>query len=176
MMMRDSFIQELEQEAKTTRRVLERVPESHLGWKPHPTSMSMGQLAMHVAMVPGAVAQLSVPSTCGVPTFTQPVPASASELLPAFEQSIATARSVLANFDDAALGETWRMMNGEQQVMAMPRAALLRSVMLNHWYHHRGQLAVYLRQCGVPVPSIYGPSGDENPFANAAAAASAAKA
>jgi uncharacterized damage-inducible protein DinB len=67
--------------------------------------------------------------------------------------------------NDAALMATWRMMRGDRELFAVPRAAILRSVMLNHWYHHRGQLTVYLRQLGVPVPSIYGPSADENPFA-----------
>ncbi len=67
--------------------------------------------------------------------------------------------------DDAALLATWRMMKGERELFAVPRVALLRSIMLNHWYHHRGQLTVYLRELGVPIPSIYGPSADENPFA-----------
>ena len=68
--------------------------------------------------------------------------------------------------DDATLNGTWRMKRNGREVLAMPRAALLRSVMLNHWYHHRGQLSVYLRELGVPIPSIYGPSADENPFAS----------
>ena len=67
--------------------------------------------------------------------------------------------------DDDALMSTLRLMQGEREVFAIPRAALLRSIMLNHWYHHRGQLTVYLRQLDVPVPSVYGPSADENPFA-----------
>lgn len=67
--------------------------------------------------------------------------------------------------DDAALGATWRLVNGDRELMAIPRVAVLRTIMLNHWYHHRGQLSVYLRELDVPVPSIYGPSADENPFA-----------
>jgi len=78
---------------------------------------------------------------------------------------LAKARAQLGSLDDAAMGATWRMMNGDREVMALPRAALVRAVMLNHWYHHRGQLTVYLRELGVPVPAIYGPSADENPFA-----------
>ena len=78
---------------------------------------------------------------------------------------MATAKSTLAGFDDAAMGETWKATAGDTEVMAIPRAGLLRSIMLNHWYHHRGQLSVYLRLLDVPVPSIYGPSADENPFA-----------
>ena len=161
----DALLQELEQEAQTTRRVLERVPNAHLGWKPHDKSMTLGQLALHVATVPGGVAEIATQSPFPVPEFTQPAATSAAELVPALEQSVARAKALLGGMDDAALASTWRLMNGDQEVMAIPRAALLRSIMLNHWYHHRGQLSVYLRQLGVPVPSIYGPSADENPFA-----------
>jgi len=88
-----------------------------------------------------------------------------TELTPALDQSVARAKAILGAMDDRSLGDVWRVMDGEREVMAIPVAVLLRSIMLNHWYHHRGQLAVYLRQVGVPVPSIYGPSADENPFA-----------
>jgi len=161
----EALLQELEQEAQTTRRVLERVPGDRLTWKPHDKSMSLGQLALHVAMVPGAVAEISRQSPVQVPDFKHPSAASAAELIPALEQSIAKARQIVGAMDDAALASTWRAMDGEKEVMALPVGALLRSIMLNHWYHHRGQLSVYLRQVGVPVPSIYGPSADENPFA-----------
>jgi uncharacterized damage-inducible protein DinB len=160
-----ALIQELEQEAQTTRRVLERVPGDRLTWKPHDKSMSLGQLALHVAMVPGAVAEIARQSTVQVPDFKHPTPTSTAELIPTLEQSIAKAREIVGAMDDAALARTWRVMDGEKEVMALPVGALLRSIMLNHWYHHRGQLSVYLRQVGVPVPSIYGPSADENPFA-----------
>jgi len=161
----EALLQELEQEAQTTRRVLERVPGDRLTGKPHDKSMSLGQLALHVAMVPGAVAEISRQSPVQVPDFKHPTATSAAELIPALEQSIATARKIVGAMDDAALASTWRAMDGEKEVMALPVGALLRSIMLNHWYHHRGQLSVYLRQVGVPVPSIYGPSADENPFA-----------
>lgn len=166
----DSLLQELEQEAQTTRRLLARVPDDQLGWKPHEKSMSLGELAMHVATVPGGVAAIAVTSPFTVPEFTRPTPTSASELLPALEQSVADARALLGGMDDAALADTWRLVDGERELMAVPRGALLRSLMLNHWYHHRGQLSVYLRQLGVPLPSIYGPSADENPFATHVAA------
>ncbi len=169
----EGLLQELEQEAQTTRRVLERVPADRLGWKPHDKSMSLGQLALHVAIVPGAIARIARLSPFPLPEFTQPSPASVDELLPALEQSVATAREVLQGMDDRGLGEMWRATAGGQDVMALPVGALLRSIMLNHWYHHRGQLSVYLRQVGVAVPAIYGPSADENPFAAVKAAASA---
>jgi len=164
MAMIDSFLQELEHEAKTTRRVLERVPANQLGWRPHPKSRTLGELALHVAGTPGAVAKLAVQSEIQPPDFKDPAPKSASELIPALEESVATSKQLLGAMDDATLNATWRVKRNGQEVMAMPRAALLRSIMLNHWYHHRGQLSVYLRELGVPIPSIYGPSADENPF------------
>ena len=162
----EELLQELEQETQTTRRVLERVPDSHLTWRPHEKARTLGELAMHVAIVPGALAELiSSPSPRQVPQFTDPVPANASELLSTLEESITKAKTALKGLDDTKLNEVWRLMNGEQELFAVPRRALLRSVMLNHWYHHRGQLSVYLRQLDVLIPSIYGPSADENAFA-----------
>ena len=162
----DMLLEELEQEARTTRRVLERVPEAHLAWKPHEKSMTLGQLALHVATVPGSVAELAVqPFVPAPPAFIQAPATSVAELIPALEESIAKARMLLGGMDDAGLASIWRLMNGDQEVLALPRGALLRSIMLNHWYHHRGQLSVYLRALGVPLPAIYGPSADENPFA-----------
>jgi uncharacterized damage-inducible protein DinB len=105
------------------------------------------------------------PSLAQVTQFTDLRPNSASELVPALDQSIARAKRILGGMDDDSLTATWRVMQGERELLAIPRAAFLRSIMLNHWYHHRGQLTTYLRALGVPVPSIYGPSADENPFA-----------
>jgi len=164
MAMIDALLQELEQEAHTTKRVLERVPEAHLGWKPHEKSWTLGQLALHVAIVPGGVAEAAAQPEIQVPPFNQPSPATASELVPTLEQSVKKARAALGHLDDAAMMATWRILDGDREIMALPRIAFLRSIMLNHWYHHRGQLSVYLRQLNVPVPSIYGPSADENPF------------
>lgn len=161
----DDLLQEMDQEAQTTRRVLERVPGDQLGWRPHEKARTLGQLALHVATVPGAVAELAAQSPVQIPNVPDGSPASVSELLPALDQSVAKARRTLGGMDDAALTATWRLMRGEHEILAMPRAALLRNVMLNHWYHHRGQLSTYLRALGQPVPSIYGPSADENPFA-----------
>ena len=162
----DGMLKELEQEAETTRRVLERVPEQKLAWRPHPKARTLGELALHVAMVPGAVAELvTSQSPAQAPDFTDPSPKSAAELIPTLDQSIAKAKQLLGGIDDAALMATWRLMQGERELFAVPRVALLRSIMLNHWYHHRGQLTVYLRELDVPIPSIYGPSADENPFA-----------
>jgi uncharacterized damage-inducible protein DinB len=165
MALIDGMLQELEQEAQTTRRVLERVPDDQLAWRPHKKARTLGELALHVAMVPGGVAELiASPSPAQAPQFVDPSPKSASELIPALDQSIAKAKKALGGMNDATLMGTWRMMRGDRELFAVPRVALLRSIMLNHWYHHRGQLTMYLRQLDVPVPSIYGPSADENPF------------
>lgn len=164
----EGLLQELEQEAQTTKRVLERVPEAELGWKPHPKSMSLGQLAFHIATVPAGVAELAAgPGLDSPPTFAHPTAATAAELVPMLDQSVARARTLLGGMDDNQAMEVWTLKSGGQVLMAMPRAALLRAILLNHWYHHRGQLSVYLRQLNVPVPSIYGPSADESPFAAA---------
>jgi uncharacterized damage-inducible protein DinB len=163
--MIDAMIMELDQEAKTTRRVLERVPSDKLAWKPHEKSMSLGQLALHVAQVPGVIAGMSQQIPYEVQDFVQPAAKSASELLPALDESVAKAKGILSSMDDPDLGKTWRATAGGNELMAMPVGAMLRSIMLNHWYHHRGQLSVYLRETGALVPSIYGPSADENPFA-----------
>lgn len=157
---------ELDREAPTTRRVLERVPGDRLGWKPHEKSMSMGQLALHVASLPGAIAGISTWPEFDAGTIVPlPTPASTAELLAALDESVARAGTVLGGMDDAALEAPWRLVDGDRELMTIPRGQLLRTLMLNHWYHHRGQLAVYLRLVGVPVPPIYGPSADESPFA-----------
>jgi uncharacterized damage-inducible protein DinB len=161
------MLQELEEEAQTTRRVLERVPDAHLDWRPHPKSYSLGQLALHVAQIPGGVATLAMQSPATPPEFVQQRVGKSADLVPALQASVETARSTLAGVSDAQMQETWRLVAGNRELMAMPRMAFLRAVMLNHWYHHRGQLVVYLRQLNVPIPSVYGPSADENPFAPA---------
>ena len=165
--MVDSVLAELDQEAATTRRVLERVPGDKLGWKPHVKSMSLGQLALHVATIPGAVAKFLAGDglDIGGVNFEAPAATSASELLPALDESIKTAKEVLTGLDDHKAMTTWKLTRGATELFAAPRIGVARSIMLNHWYHHRGQLSVYLRLLNIPVPSIYGPSADENPFA-----------
>jgi uncharacterized damage-inducible protein DinB len=166
MRMADSILQELDQEAATTKRVLERVPNDKLTWKPHAKSMSLGQLALHVATTPGQAAALVCQSEFEVPEFGNfPTATTAAELLPALDQSITRAKEVLNSLDDQTAMSTWKLTKNGKEVFAVPRIGLVRTVMLNHWYHHRGQLSVYLRLLNVPVPSIYGPSADENPFA-----------
>ena len=162
MLTVSDLVQELEQEAQATRRVLERVSEDKLRWKPHPKSMSLGQLAMHVANLPGAIAEISTrPSFDAKTPIPRPEAESTSEILQAFDDSMGRARQHLGSMKDGDLASPWRMMSGAQELWSIPRSAFLRSVLLNHWYHHRGQLTVYLRQTGALVPSVYGDSADE---------------
>jgi uncharacterized damage-inducible protein DinB len=135
-----------------------------LSWKPHEKSMSAGQLALHIARVPGGVVRFVQQSPQPAPEFANfAAPANLREVLDAFDESITTVRSVLPQYDDARMQETWRMVRGDQEVLAMPRAQFLRDVMLNHWYQHRGQFSVYLRLLNVAVPASWGPSADEQP-------------
>lgn len=157
----DAIIAELNQEAAATRRVLERVPEQYMSWKPHQKSMSLGQLAHHVAFIPGAIAELASEDVRDLPTVPRPEAKSIAELLSTLEKSVAGATQKLSAWNDDALTRTFTLKRNGQTVMQLPRIALLRAVMLNHWYHHRGQLTVYLRLLDVPVPAVYGASADE---------------
>jgi uncharacterized damage-inducible protein DinB len=159
-----TMIQELEMEAVTTRRALERVPDAHLGWAPAAKTRTLGQLAMHIAGNPGGVMQLVVQNPADLPGFGDVSPTSTAEVLKLLDESVATAKQLLSGMSDADMTEIWRARFNDTEIMAIPRIAFLRSVFLNHWYHHRGQLTIYLRLLDVPVPSIYGPSADENPF------------
>ncbi len=165
MRLADSILSEIDQEAQTTRRVLERVPEGKYSWRPHPKSFSLGQLALHIASAQGNVAALAAMDTVEAPVFSQAEAKSRQEVLDAFSKSIDSAKETLGKMDDARLTSTWTLTRNGETIMSIPRIGFVRSVLLNHVYHHRGQLSVYLRMLDVPVPSIYGPSADENPFA-----------
>lgn len=161
MGMTDSVLQELEMEAQTTRRVLDRVPEDKLSWRPHPKSYSLGELALHVASTIGQVSHMVTMDSMELPSFQQPEAASRQEILEALDASLATARETLTRVDEAKLMTSLPILKNGATVMQIPRLGLIRNLMLNHHYHHRGQLTVYLRLLAVPVPSIYGPSADE---------------
>jgi len=143
---------------------LERLPEGRLTWKPHDRSMTAGQLAYHLAFVPGGVARAAANNPVPAPKFIHPQPATCREVLATFDESIQTVRDVLPKFDDSAMAETWRIVDGDREILAIPRVAFLRDIMLNHWYQHRGQFSVYLRLLNVPVPASWGPSADESPL------------
>jgi uncharacterized damage-inducible protein DinB len=161
MPIAQSLLAEFEAQAPVTRKFLERLPNDKLTWKPHSRSLTAGQLAYHLAFVPGGVVRGALKNQIPPPDFQFPQPATVQEVLDAFDQSVATVREVLPGFDDAAMDATWRIVAGDQEIAAMPRIAFLRNIMLNHWYQHRGQFCVYLRLLDVPVPSSWGPSADE---------------
>jgi uncharacterized damage-inducible protein DinB len=159
-----ALLAEFEIQAPVTRRFLERLPEDKLTWKPHAKSMTAGQLAHHLASVPGGIIRFIEKNPAQVPSgFNFPQPATCAEVLATFEDSIAAVRSLLPQYGDAALTESWRMMAGERELMSVTRAAFLRDIMLSHWYQHRGQFSVYLRLLDIPVPASWGPSADEPP-------------
>jgi uncharacterized damage-inducible protein DinB len=166
MALRDALLPEFDHEMATTRKTLERVPEDKVSWKPHDTSMPMGRLAGHIAEMTGFVA-----ATFQGDSFDFAPPGSApmqptnmtsrKQLLDLFDKNVAAARTAISKASDEELQKTWTLLNGGKTFFAMPRIQVLRSMILNHVIHHRGQLSVYLRMNQVPVPSIYGPSGDE---------------
>lgn len=163
MPIAQSLLAEFEIQAPITRKFLERLPDDQLTWKPHEKSMSAGQLAYHLAFVPGGVVRFVQNNPAQAPNFNFPQPASRKEVLDVFEESIATVRSLLPKFDDTAMNETWRLFAGKQEVLAQPRAEFVRDVMFSHWYQHRGQFSVYLRLLNIAVPASWGPSADEPP-------------
>jgi uncharacterized damage-inducible protein DinB len=165
MSIAQSLLVEFETQAPITRKFMERLPEDKLTWKPHEKSMSAGQLAYHLAFVPGGVIRFVQSNPAPSPKFANfPQPASLQEILNTFEESIATVRTQLPRFDEGAMKETWRLVTDDgQEVLAQPRAEFLRDVMFSHWYQHRGQFSVYLRILGVAVPASWGPSADEPP-------------
>jgi len=158
---------EFREEAGTTRRVLERVPADKLGWRPHRKSLTLGQLALHIAAAPGRLVPLLQKTEHEInPSSLQfPEPATPAEILAAFDQTVKDAGAYLDGLtDEQALAAFTLKANGKT-IFTRPRQGVVRMIMFSHIFHHRGQLSVYLRQLDVPVPSIYGPSGDENPFA-----------
>src|SRR3954467_5203208 len=169
MSMTSALLQEFENEAGTTRRVLERVPADKLAWKPHPKSMSLGVLALHVAGSPGVICGWAAEDETTFKGEPTPTPSSTEEILAAHDKSVTTSKDILSRLGDEGLQKMWTAKAGGNTLMTMPKAALVRSIVMNHWIHHPGQLSVYLRLLDVAVPSIYGPSADENPFARAEA-------
>jgi uncharacterized damage-inducible protein DinB len=159
------MLSEFEKQAPVTRRFLERLPEDKLMWKPHEKSMTAGQLALHLATVPGGVARLVRNNPAQFPANrAAPQPGSVAEILTALDASVATAQEILSGFDDAAMEENWTLRVGDQAMFTQPRWEFVRDVMLNHWYQHRGQFSVYLRLLNISVPASWGPSADEPPL------------
>jgi uncharacterized damage-inducible protein DinB len=165
--MPEAMLNELRQEAEITKRLLDRVPEEKLEWRPHPKSMSLGQLTLHLASIPGDLTRLAHLDQFDAANanFESAMPKSKAMAMSALNKGLSEASEYLAALSPDAAGAPWRLTLRGAEVFAMPRAVMLRSLLLNHWYHHRGQLSVYLRLLDVPIPVIYGRSADENPFA-----------
>ncbi len=165
----DLLVTELEGEATITRRVLERVPEGRPDWKPHEKSMALGYLSALVARMPSWVGMMITQDEldlkpAGGSSYTPSALATTRELLDSLDASVAEGCGALKATTVAHLSTPWRLLVAGHVVSEMPRHAMIRSS-INHWVHHRGQLTVYLRLCGAPVPSIYGPSADDGRFA-----------
>lgn len=158
-----AFLAELDNEAKVTRSVLERVPGDKFLWQPHEKSMSMGRLAAHVSEMFGWTKETLKSDVLDFATmdYTPFEPKNTEELLAFFDDHIAKAKAILAETSDETFMTDWTMRNGETVYFTMPKVAVMRTFVMNHIIHHRGQLSVYLRLNDIPVPSIYGPSADE---------------
>jgi uncharacterized damage-inducible protein DinB len=161
------ILQELREEAAITKRVLDCVPADKLTWKPHAKSMTLGQLAGHIAAIPGRISRMAQEDSFDVlkGSFVPPQPRSREEILSTLEQGVRDAEQILQSMTDERMTGTFRLIKGDRELFRQPRANVVRTIMLNHWYHHRGQLSVYLRLLDVPLPVIYGRSADTDPFA-----------
>lgn len=166
MSLTHSLLAEFERELPTTRRFLERVPADKLNWKPHPKSMSVGQLALHIAQTPKGVLNMFLADVTSPPEMTgdRETPTSIAAVLAALDDSATFVRKTLPTIDDQRMAKNVDITMQGRTVMSAPRDVFLRSILFNHVYHHRGQLGVYLRLLGAQVPVSYGPSGDESPF------------
>jgi len=163
MAIKDALLPEFDHETGTTRRLLERLPEDKFGWKPHPKSMSLGRLATHVAELPhwGSLTLSATEYNMPAGPYQPVEKATRAEVLALFDENVATLRKGLESVSDAELMVMWSFKSDGQTVFSVPRASVLRGMVMNHMIHHRGQLSVYLRENDVPLPSIYGPSADE---------------
>jgi uncharacterized damage-inducible protein DinB len=167
MNISESLLPEFDQEMANTRKVLERVPDDKLTWKPHPKSFTFGGLASHLALMPGWASMTLQTDVFdyappGGPAFENPTFGSRKELLDTFDKGVAEARAALVAADDSKFLAPWTLMAGGKALMTMPRVAVVRSFVMNHTIHHRAQLGVYLRLNDVPVPALYGPTADES--------------
>jgi uncharacterized damage-inducible protein DinB len=164
MNLNEMLLSELQQEAATTRKMLERVPQESFEWKPHEKSMALGQLAAHVANLFGAWLQSSLSEDEYDLAESRPSKEeSVAAILETFDRNVADAIEVLKKQADERFFTPWRLKRGGQVLFELPRWAVVRSMVINHIIHHRGQLSVYLRLQNVPLPPVYGPTADEMP-------------
>ena len=169
MAIGQSLLPEFDQEMANTRKVLERIPEDKLEWKAHPKSNTIGWVSKHLADLPSWATETLKHESLdiappGGPAFQLPEAKTKEAILELFDKNIVGARAAINAASDADFMKTWTLLKGGQKLFAMPRIAVVRSMVLNHSIHHRGHLCVYLRLNNVPVPALYGPSGDEGTF------------
>jgi uncharacterized damage-inducible protein DinB len=160
----DTLLPEFDQEMANTRKVLERIPDDKLDWQPHPKSHTIGWNANHVADIPNwLVMVLNTPSLdiapVGGQAYTSPELTRGKEILELFDRNVAVARKAITEAKDVS--SPWSLLQAGKPIFTMPRTAVIRSMVLNHLMHHRAHLLVYLRLNDIPVPGMYGPSGDE---------------
>jgi uncharacterized damage-inducible protein DinB len=166
MSIAQSILPEFDHEMASTRKLLERTPGQDAAWKPHPRSYTLGQLAMHVAMIPSWLGptlqqtELDI-APAGEPPHTTPAFESTSAMLALLDKNVRDGRAALAAAKDPDFMVPWSLKSGGQTVFTIPRIAVVRSFVMNHHIHHRGQLTVYFRLRNVPLPAIYGPTADE---------------
>ena len=165
----ESLLPEFDNEMANTRKTLERVPVDKFDWKPHAKSAAMGGLATHLSNIPTWAVYTIDQDSLDLAPGGKPLPPtqlakSQAELLATFDTNAAKARAAIAGASDAELFQPWSLMSNGNTILTMPKVAVLRSFVMNHLIHHRAQLGVYLRLNDIPVPSIYGPSADENSF------------
>jgi len=169
MSIGQSLLPEFDHEMANTRTMLERVPEDQLAFKPDAKSMTLARLAGHIAEMPGWGSATMQGDSLDLASFRGQKPlemTSRSQVLAAFDKNVADARRAIAAGSDESMMGMWVLKMGDTEILKMPRVAVLRSMVLNHVIHHRGQLSVYLRMTGAQVPGMYGPSADDpNPFA-----------
>jgi uncharacterized damage-inducible protein DinB len=162
MTILELLLLEFDEEMASTRRMLERVPEASLAWKPHEKSMALGRLASHVADLP-----LRCPSMVNFETYVRPagykpfLAETSGALLEHFDGAVKEARAALTSLNDEQLAATWTMQMNGRTMASLPRAMALRRIFMDHLIHHRGQLSVFLRLLDVPIPGMYGPSADD---------------
>jgi uncharacterized damage-inducible protein DinB len=165
MAIREMLLPEFDEEMRNTRKILERVPDDKLGYKPHEKSMALGRLAAHVAELPGWAKHTIEMEGLDLPPSFQPYTAkSREEVLATFDKNVAEARELIVRVTDEELQKTWTLKFGGNTIFSMPRSMVLRSTVMNHLIHHRAQLGVYLRLNEVEIPGMYGPSADEMKF------------
>lgn len=168
MPISQSLLPEYDHEMSNTRKTLERVPDEKLSWKPHEKSFPMGSLATHLANLPSwgslTVSSDSFDMNPGGQNVKAPELTSREAILEMFDKNVETTRAAIAGASDEDLFKSWTLLANGKEILTMPKIAVLRSFVMNHIIHHRAQLGVYLRLNDIPVPSIYGPSADENPF------------